>query len=209
MTEHIQEQISAFIDDELSSEECAFLVRRLGSDATARAQMVRYAAIGSVLRTEGLIASSTLLRDRVQAALDGVATAPARRMVPTRRTPPLRARRRWAYSVAGAGVAASVAAVALFGLRTALEDGGAMAPVQAADGMAPSGRSAAPPSYVVPTDASGQRVFAPPIRLTNYLVQHGNYTSTLQRTSVHSNVVGIGKPELATAALPDAATSER
>ena len=202
MTEHIQEQISAFIDDELSSEECAFLVRRLGSDTQAREQLVRYAAIGSALRHDALIASSTVLRDRVRAALDGVAATPRRRALPARR-----ARRRWAYSLAGAGVAASVAAVGLFALRLTLDDGGRLAPAQAFDTLgAPGG---VPPSYVVPAGTIEPRVFAPPIRLTNYLVQHGNYTSTLQRTSVHSNVVGMAKPEPVTAELPDTASGER
>jgi hypothetical protein len=48
-----------------------------------------------------------------------------------------------------------------------------------------------PPSYVVPQDVADPRpTSAPPIRLTNYLMHHGEYASRLSRTSVHSNVVG-------------------
>ena len=36
MTEQISDQISAFIDDELSDEESAFLLRRFERDADAR-----------------------------------------------------------------------------------------------------------------------------------------------------------------------------
>ena len=56
MNEHIHEQISAFLDDELSSEESAFLVRRLTSDTLAHHQTIRYSAIGSVLRRESPLA---------------------------------------------------------------------------------------------------------------------------------------------------------
>ena len=71
MSERIHEQISAFLDDELSSEESAFLVRRLTSDTLAHQQTIRYATIGSVLRDESVLANSKLLRDRVHAVLDG------------------------------------------------------------------------------------------------------------------------------------------
>ena len=41
MTEQINDQISAFIDDELSPEESALLVRRFERDARARGQATR------------------------------------------------------------------------------------------------------------------------------------------------------------------------
>ena len=45
------------------------------------------------------------------------------------------------------------------------------------------------PSYVVPQDTDQSRTVAP-IRLTNYLMHHGEFASGLTRTSVNSNVVG-------------------
>ena len=206
MTDHIQEQISAFIDDELSSEECAFLVRRLGSDVHAREQLVRYAAIGSALRSEALIASSGLLRDRVRSALDGAPPTQSRRRAVVRPR-----RRQWAYSLAGVGVAASVAVVALFSLRMTVEEGVLAQPVGASV-LTPNTVSPVLPSYVVPSDAvdaAEAHSLVPPVRLTNYLFQHGNYTSTLQRTSVQSNVVGIAKPETTTAELAEPVADER
>jgi Anti sigma-E protein RseA, N-terminal domain len=198
MTEHIKEHISAFIDDELSAEECAFLVRRLSSDPDARSQMVRYAAIGSVLRHEVLATSSPLLRDRLAAALDGDEHQPARR-APSRHSK----RPRWAYPLAGAGIAASVAVAALFGLRIALDGTGSTEMTQAGVGLSPG-------QYVVPVDTIDRRVVSPPpIRLTNYMLQHGNYASTLQRTSLHSNLAGVGKSEATTAESSDTDPDER
>lgn len=197
MTEHIHEQISAFIDDELSSEESAFLVRRLTSDKFARQQTIRYAAIGSVLRADAVLANSTLLRDRIHSALDGAPPAAARRQARTAQP------RRWLQVLSGAGIAAAVAMIALVGLRTINQGESIDTPVQSVSTQ-PNGW-AEPASYVVPGDlpASG-RVIAPPIRLTNYLVQHGNYASTLHRTSVNSNVVGIYQTEAAEARFSEA-----
>lgn len=104
-----------------------------------------------------------------------------------------RARGRWterfARPLLGVGIAATVAVVAIGTLRSLNET--AIVP-----GVAPSiattplqSRDVAAPSYVVPTDTDDQRVGAP-IRLTNYLMHHGEYASGLTRTSVNSNVVG-------------------
>jgi len=191
MSEEIHEQISAFLDDELSSEQSAFLVRRLSSDALARQQTIRYATIGSILREEAVLSNSTLLRNRIHAVLDGASPAhPAARA-------PLRRPGRWARALAGAGVAAGVAIASLLGLR-AINDDDSTASVVQSSTVAP-GIWSEPDSYVVPGDnsRSGQidPIEMPPIRLTNYLMQHGSYTSTLNRTSVHSNVIGKRDPE--------------
>jgi hypothetical protein len=61
-----------------------------------------------------------------------------------------------------------------------------------------------PASYVVPREVAEGRAVVPTIRLTNYLVHHGEYASGLSRTSVHSNVVTA--PEmLLDEALPEKA----
>jgi negative regulator of sigma E activity len=202
MTEHVHEQISAFLDDELSSEECAFLVRRFSSDAHARRQVIRYAAIGSALRREGMPANSNLLRERINQALDGIPSTPVRQVRAPRRS------RHWTQLIAGSSIAASVAVAALFGLRTLNQSDAA--PATAATVAGPPRQWTEPTSYVVPGDsADAARVVVPPIRLTNYLVQHGNYTSTLHRNSVHSNVVGISEPEPEPAVEPTATEAGR
>jgi negative regulator of sigma E activity len=52
MSEHIHEQTSEFVDDEMSVEECDFFVRRLQRDGDARKRFLRYQLIGAVLRGE-------------------------------------------------------------------------------------------------------------------------------------------------------------
>jgi hypothetical protein len=49
----------------------------------------------------------------------------------------------------------------------------------------------------VPPDTDFRRTAAPTVRLTNYMMQHGEYASYLSRTSVHSNVVTTGQPDVA------------
>lgn len=183
MSEQIQDQISAFVDDELSAEECAFLVRRLERDPRSREQLIRYTTVGAVLRGEHVLAEPTLLRRRLQEQLNGAAA-------PVRSAAPQTGRQaKWLRPAVGAGIAASVAAMALFALKAVndvdLEQNAALAnqPAQA-------GEWSEPASYVVPQEPAANRIVAPPIRLTNYLIHHSEYASRLSRTSVHSNVVG-------------------
>jgi len=191
MTEQIHDQISAFADDELSAEECEFLVRRLARDATSQQKALRYAAIGAALRGELLDPDPDILRRRVQEELGGLAPSPQRQA--PERPGVVNQRMRQA---AGFGIAATVAAVALFAInginvsRTGPEAAGtvARAPLTVETGTEA-------PSYVVPQDVAtnsvpGNQPAAVPIRLTNYLVQHGEYASGIGRTSIHTNVVG-------------------
>jgi len=182
MTDQINDQISAFIDNELSADESALLVRRFERDPEARARAMRYTLIGASLRGELLEPHPSVLRQRVAAALSGATpSAP-------------RARERWTdravRPLLGVGIAATVAVVAIGALRsvneTSLSPGGvlpvAATPLQTREAVAA-------PSYVVPQDTDQSRSVAP-IRLTNYLMHHGEFASGLTRTSVNSNVVG-------------------
>jgi sigma-E factor negative regulatory protein RseA len=183
MTDQINDQISAFIDNELSAEESALLVRRFERDPEARARVMRYTLIGAALRGELLEPHPSVLRQRVTAALSGT-------------TPGLaRARSPWAQRLArpalGVGIAAAVAFVAIGTLRTlnqaspapGVGSAAAVTPLQARD-------AAEAPSYVVPGETAEALAVTPPIRLTNYLMHHGEYASGLTRTMVNSNVVG-------------------
>lgn len=186
MTEHIQDQLSAFIDDELSEEETAFLVRRLERDAAARGQLARYALIGAALKGELLQPHPWVLQQRIAAALDG-APAIAPRAAAKRRGHRLAASR----PLIGAGIAAAVAVAAIGLLRYTGEPD---VPQIAQSGFTTLGapaRWSEPESYVVPQDSDFAPPIQLPIRLTNYLVNHGEYASHLSRTSVHSNVVGV------------------
>jgi len=182
MTDQINDQISAFIDNELSADESTLLVRRFERDPEARARAMRYTLIGASLRGELLDPHPSVLRQRVAAALAGAAPST------------VRTRDRWSQRIArpllGVGIAATVAVVAIGTLRslneTALVPGTApiaVTPLQASD----AGEA---PSYVVPPEIDEARAVTPPTLLTNYLMLHGEYASGLTRTTVQSNVVG-------------------
>ncbi len=188
MTEQIQDQISAFVDDELSADECEFLVRRLERDPAFRQRALSYATAGAALRGEILNPDPDLLRRRVQREL-GVASTPVRRPSSTTGLS-----RRVGRPALGVGIAASVAAVALLAFGSLNRSVTPMdRPLIASD------LSVVPPleraSYVVPQEASTtappvSQPLAAPIRLTNYLVTHGEYVRGFGRTSIHTDVVG-------------------
>jgi len=191
MTDQINDQISAFIDDELPDQESAFLLRRFERDPDARSQAVRYTMIGAALRNELLGPDPAILRRRISVALTGAplaATRPAVRWQP----------RSYFRPVVGFGIAASVAVAAIVGLRmindARIVPSTAGSPLTASQALQARQAAEAPASYVVPRDVSDAPAIAPQIRLTNYLVHHGEYASRLSRTSVHSNVVGASEP---------------
>lgn len=59
-----------------------------------------------------------------------------------------------------------------------------------------AGRSEEAAIYTAPPATDFRRMASPPVRLTNYMMQHGEYASRLSRTSVHSNVVTTGQPDV-------------
>lgn len=188
MSEQIQDQMSAFTDDELSPEECAFLVRRLERDPGTRDRVLRYSIIGAALRGELPNPDPDVLRRRVRAELDGV-----RPMEPSGDS--TRVRRRFVLPAVGLGIAASVAVAALAMLQAVNSPVGP-AGIEAELAGAPAGAAGQgnPPSYVVPSEAAGPLVLGdslapPPIRLTNYLITHGQYAPGIRRTAIHTNVI--------------------
>jgi negative regulator of sigma E activity len=198
----IHDQISAFLDDELSDEETAFLVRRFERDAEAREQLRRYTAIGCALRGELTTADPDALRRRVASALHG---APPQQQTSARVAPVAPSwRPGLVRPLVGFGIAAAVAIAAVVALRSANE---ARFPAEGVLDRTPvqARQWIEPPSYVVPQDTAESGPVAPPIRLTNYLMRHGEYASGLSRTSVNSNVVGAGEARVPTS---DRAVSE-
>jgi len=205
MTEQISDQISAFIDDELSDEESAFLLRRFERDTDARNRAARYTMIGAALRDELLGPDHSILRRRIAVALTGA-------VPPAQQRPTPRLQWRYLRPAVGVGIAATVAVAAIFGLR-AVNVGRVGAPSSAATLNAPlqtrvDGGGEPAPSYVVPREVSDAPVVATPaVRLTNYVMHHSEYASRLYRTSVHSNVVGAA--ELLPAPEPVPAPAKR
>jgi negative regulator of sigma E activity len=204
MTDQIKDQISAFIDNELSAEESALLVRRFERDAESRARAMRYTLIGASLRGELLEPHPSVLRQRVAAALSGAAPV----------APKARERvvgGRFAKPLLSVGIAATVAVVAIGALRTLNETAptpdaarGVATSAPAVEASSLQARDAiVAPSYVVPRSSDGdQSQTVAPIRLTNYLMHHGEFASGLTRTSVNSNVVGaVMEPVVTDAAV--------
>jgi negative regulator of sigma E activity len=193
MNDQFQEQTSLFVDDELTAEECEFFVRRLQRDPAARGRLVRYQLIGAALRGELKTTDPELLRRRLQAAMDGVGRSQSAR------APQRMGYVRYFRPALGLAIAASITVAALLMLRTSGINTASDAPISA--GIAPleasaDGREGQGASYVVPPDTGPRRITSPPVRLTNYMMQHGEYASRLSRTSVHSNVVTIGQPDM-------------
>jgi negative regulator of sigma E activity len=110
MNEAIRMQLSAFVDGELPENEAELLLRRLSQDAELRQQVSEYLAIGRVMRGEPQVHGLNALRDRIACALDD---AP----IPEAIAEPPPARQRLLRPVAGFAVAATVALVAILGLR--------------------------------------------------------------------------------------------
>jgi len=163
MTELLREQMSAFLDDALSSEEAPLLLRRIHEDAELTRTYACYHLIGATLRNEP---DGSALAERVRNALCEETLAPVRRP---------HAWQRLLKPVLGVAVAASVAVVAIGTLR--MIEAGRVTPVAT---TAEADHGAEPPSYVVtpavdstitPSETAGH------VRLVTYVMRHGNYAN--------------------------------
>jgi negative regulator of sigma E activity len=210
-------QLSAMFDGELPAAECELLARRLVRDEALRSQWSRYALIGGALRAERGVALHDRVAWRVQsvitqeasygdlATVDSAAPGAARPAAITRAQSVSRADRwmRYARPVFGAGIAAGVAAMSIFWMRTsdtpnpvvlarnpvptevvASPSVGAttvvlnQAPVAARHSVGGSNE----PERIYSTPApSSQTNIAPPARLANYVVAHSEYSGPLSR----------------------------
>ena len=114
MTEPVNEQLSACLDGELPAAELDLLLKRLQRNPELRQAVDRYTVIGEALRHSKPAVAARSFADRVMAAVDQEPAAPrqAPRISPTvlRRLTP----------VAGFGLAATVAAIAMAEVGRAL-----------------------------------------------------------------------------------------
>lgn len=187
MSEQLYEQISAFVDGELPEHETELLLRRLEREPELRAALVRYTAIGANLRETSRGASLGFV-ERVGAAIAAEAPAAGRQVVATRR---------WLRPLAGLAVAATVAGVAILGMQQ-LQGPGQAPAAQIAATDAPLNTSPVvigevgavddAPIYTVPAPAQVTPI-VPAARLTNYVVAHSQYSSTLGRRNVLSGII--------------------
>lgn len=110
MNEAIRMQLSAFVDGELPENEAELLLRRLSQDAELRQQVAEFMAIGRAMRGDVQVSGVDRLRERVAEAIDA---APLADTAP----PEVAAGNRYLRPVAGFAIAATVAIVAIVGLR--------------------------------------------------------------------------------------------
>jgi len=110
MNEAIRTQLSAFVDGELPENEAELLLRRLSQDAELRQQVAEFIAIGRAIRGDSQVTGIDKLRNRVSAALE---TAPSGGDV----ADDVPVDDRLVRPMIGFAIAATVALVAIFGLR--------------------------------------------------------------------------------------------
>jgi sigma-E factor negative regulatory protein RseA len=186
MNEELDSQLSAMFDDELPTAECELLARRLSRDEVLKARWGRYAVVGAVIRAERGVRLNAPLAGRVSAV---ISAEPALLGVQAVAQQPHRVRRGWWQPVAGAGLAAGVAAVSVLWLR-------AQAPLPVAGlGAARAPSLAAVPlarvsdSYVVPPTLAVRPMVVPSTELANYVVAHSMVSSPVARRNLLSSFI--------------------
>jgi len=175
MNEELDSQLSAMFDEELASAECELLARRLSRDGELKARWGRYAVIAAAIRAERGVRLNARVARRVSLLIGSEPPLSAH-------TAPRRGERRWWRPVAGAALAASVAAASILWLRAQAPPGAPGSGVPLAAAVAPS-RVAAPAAtpaasdrYVVPPPARGAAAVVPATELANYVVAHSVFT---------------------------------
>jgi sigma-E factor negative regulatory protein RseA len=179
MSEQIREQVSAFLDGELPSSETELLLKRLTRDPELRESFGRYALIGESVRGATRVPLSRGFAERVNCAIDGEPAVAGLQAVRTRPT-------RWWRPIAGAAVAAGVAAVAVVALqqRAVAPTVRAVLPATAQNLRTNQPKEAI--SYTVPTALPDAPAMLPAARLTNYIFAHSKYSSVLGQRNVLS-----------------------
>lgn len=161
-------QLSALVDDELANMEIDLALRRLSRDRDARDRWERYHLISDVMQGHLPAAFDTGFAARIRQAIEAEPLPqPVARPLPA-----------WYKPVTGFGLAASVALMALFGLK-----------LNQTDILQPTARFAATtatfptPATAFPIQTVAATQPADPVsepgeaRLNHYLVNHSGYAS--------------------------------
>ncbi|MGA7539729.1 MAG: sigma-E factor negative regulatory protein [Steroidobacteraceae bacterium] len=188
MNEELDSQLSAMFDNELPAAECELLARRLSRDTELKARWGRYAVIGAVIRAERGVTLDGTVAGRVSEALSSEPALSGDAPRSSRRG----AAFPWWQPLAGAGLAAGVAAASILWLRwQALpEDSTAQAPavavVASSSAPAQSAGPAAPDSFVVPPLQQRPMMVVPATELADYVVAHSAYSWPVSRGNLLS-----------------------
>jgi len=191
MNEELDSQLSAMFDDELPTEECELLARRLSRDEQLKARWGRYAVMGAVIRAERGVRLNASLAGRVSAVL---LAEPA--LLATGAGALRRAGLRWWQPLAATALAASVAALSILWLRAQVPFAGTPAAgLAAATTTLPrpavlparsAATSRAADSYVVPRPSAPPPVAVPSTELANYVVAHSMFSTPVARRNLLS-----------------------
>lgn len=176
MNDALRMQVSAFVDGELPENETELLLRRLSQDAALRQLVSQYFAIGRAIRREREVPGMVELRGRIASALgeeQPIESVPA--------SGPRRAR--WLKPVGGLAIAASVAAMAVVGLRSLEEQPGA-----GRDTLQASVPETVP--YTQPTPAEVTPA-APSETLMQYYLRHGETSADLGPNGILTRLVTL------------------
>ncbi|MGH8288663.1 MAG: sigma-E factor negative regulatory protein [Steroidobacteraceae bacterium] len=186
MNEELDSQLSAMFDNELPAAECELLARRLSRDTELKARWGRYAVIGAVIRAERGVTLDGTIAGRVSAALSSEPALSGDAARSSRQG----AAFPWWQPLAGAGLAAGVAAASILWLRSQAlpEHSTVAAPVVVASSSAPapSARPAAPDSFVVPPLQQRPMMVVPATELADYVVAHSAYSWPVSRGNLLS-----------------------
>lgn len=200
MNDALNEQISAFVDGELSEPETELLLRRLAQDRSLRDAVGRYMEIGRQLRREPEVPGVASLRGRIEQALDGHDTGRIESDRP--------GVTRYFKPVAGFAVAASVTIVALIGFQQGGDS--PIGPANTTQAVAESSDIA----YTVPSIADFEQT-DPSSALARFYLKHGATTSAMGSNDVNSRLVsfelletGIEEPDAATESSDDEVADE-
>jgi sigma-E factor negative regulatory protein RseA len=201
MNEELDSQLSAMFDDELPQSECELLARRLARDAALLARWGRYAAIGAAVRGAD-VRSGGRVGHRVHAALTAAAEAA---QAPAAHAPSRRTSLLWWRPLAGAAVAAGVAALCILWLQGGFSSGAGELVARSA---APAAAALPTPvTYVVPRTVE-PRMTVPPTELANYVVAHSEFSTPVSRRNLLSALMA-SEPVAAAAPEPAAGSVDK
>jgi Anti sigma-E protein RseA, N-terminal domain len=194
MNEELDSQLSAMFDDELPPQECELLARRLSRDEVLKARWGRYAVVGAVIRAERGVRLNAPLAGRVNAAISAEPTLGAAVAARAASRPALR----WWQPLAGAAMAAGVAASAVLWLRA---QGPAVAPLAAQNLASPvsaplvkASTGLSDPSYVTPRTPAVRPMLVPSTQLANYVVAHSMVSSPVAGRNLLSAFISSESP---------------
>lgn len=190
MNETIREQLSAFIDGELSPSEAELFVKRLERDPALGAALDRYMMAGAAIRTQTAVGPSTDFAARVAIAIadekSGARPAWASRW---RRKPS-----RWTRPLVGGVAAAGVFALSMLLFPQWSNRDVAVTPTVAASAPTSAGQPVVIPAEVVRASQLRQQMelysngLAPQVqqggRLATYVMAHSQFSSPLNRRNV-------------------------